>query len=145
MLVRRQARALEIVAGMAVGGFLTTDLQRRICKGGSYRKFWQSNGCTSVGTDGLDHFRCALARQGGTALEKAEMSSRAAPIPLPFRLSEGRAIPGVPLPMRGDNFGRIIPPQLFCWGSTAPGGSMELWPCPDVRFKPKTICFRHSR
>ena len=51
MLVRRQARALEIVAGMAVADFLTTDLQRRICKDGPYGKFWQSNGCTSVGAD----------------------------------------------------------------------------------------------
>ena len=52
VLVRRQAHAVEIAAGMAKGSIPETRFRRSRCKRG-YSEAWQSIGLASLGTGGL--------------------------------------------------------------------------------------------
>ena len=52
VLVRRQAHAFEIVAGMAEGGIRATHFQRKSCERCG-TEAWQSIGRASPGSEGL--------------------------------------------------------------------------------------------
>ncbi len=52
VLVRRQAHAVEIVAGMAKGSIPATRFRRSSYKRG-YSEAWQSIGLASLGTEGV--------------------------------------------------------------------------------------------
>ena len=67
VLVRRQAHAFEIVAGMAQGGIGATRFQGRSQKRCD-SEAWQSVRLASPGTEGLGYFRSAMARKGGNAI-----------------------------------------------------------------------------
>jgi len=67
MLVRRQAHALEIVAGVARAGFRTAGFEQGACAC-RHRKNQRSTGGAGLVTDWAGYFWGTVAHSGGTAL-----------------------------------------------------------------------------